>query len=99
MSRRSREQASFPDPFSELEAECLDDEGMLDPVRVKMALRLAYRRGFQQCNDIYRGAFPRDLECPVPYPQFPSRESDRIAARAAVADLLKHPQKGGGKHS
>lgn len=99
MSSRSRDLPRWVDPFSEIEAECLDDAGKLDPERIKLALRLAYRRGFQECNDIYRGAIPRELQCPVPYPQFPSRESERLAADASVAELLKRPPKGSLKDS
>ena len=99
MNRGAWKNPRLDDPFIEIEAECLDDAGQMDPERVKMALRLAYRRGFVAASDIYRGSFPKDLECPVPYPHFPSRESERQAARAAVEEMLKQPPKGGRKAS
>lgn len=71
------------DPISELEEMCRDTDGTLHPAKVIEALATAYRRGFNECNDIYRGRMFQDPICSVarPEPVFSAAEQARTEAR------------------
>lgn len=71
------------DPIPELEAMCRDIDGSLHPGKVKEALATAYRSGFNECNDLYRGRMGQDPICSVARPEaiFTTAEQARTDAR------------------
>lgn len=72
------------DPIPELESMCRDIDGTLHPEKVREALTTAYRRGFNECNDIYRGRMFQDPMCSVARPEPVFTPAEQASAEARI---------------